>query len=218
MRAEADRAEDPARRAVWPDVRLAVGVARRQDGAGQVARRGTRPELLAELVRVAGAAELIDVAIILIVAADADVVREHAVGRRAAGLDVGAVIEDRDADAEIRGGVAGKRSGLDHLIDETGESLRLGVGRRRAGVDLQLELPERRERARRIVVERAIDRNAVELVTDLRRVAAAYVHRLQVAVLIRGHVGAGDRRDRRVRAVERAAAAEYRRRVLPAPR
>ena len=97
-----------------------------------------------EARRVARAVELIDVAVILVETADADVVTEAPVGRRAAGFNVDAVIKRRRSDVDVADAVPGICSGLNHLVDEAGEALRLSVRRRCAGIDLQLGLTERR--------------------------------------------------------------------------
>ena len=86
--------------------------------------------------------------------------------------------------------------------------MRLRVGRSGAGVDLQFLLAQRRERGRRILVERALNRHAVELVSELGVVTAADVDRLVDAVLSLRDEHAGNRRDRRVGLIDRAAAAK----------
>ncbi len=208
--AEVDRPERVARCAARAHVGLAVRVARRRQRPDHAGRRGIRAVIddRAELVGVGGAAELIDVAVVLVVAAAGDVIGEQPVGRGPADLEIQVVIVGRAADVDLAGHEARIRSGADHLIDEAGEALALGISRRGAGVDLQFELAERRDRAGRIVVERAVDGDAVEFVADLVGVAAADVDGLQVARLVGRHVGARDARDRGVRAIQSAAAAQ----------
>src|SRR5690242_21816421 len=58
------------------------------------------------------------------------------------------------------------------------------------------------------MVECAVDRHAVELVADLGEVAAPYEHRLVPAALTARDERSGQRRDRRICALEIAAAAE----------
>ena len=88
------------------------------------------------------------------------------------------------------------------------------AGRSAAGINLQFLLTERARRAAGIVVERTVDRNAVELVTDLIVVAAANIDDLIPALLVGRNEGARDGRDRRVGVVQVAAAADARRRCV----
>src|SRR5580700_4635321 len=149
----------------------------------------------------------VDVVERLVQTRDADVVRKHTIRRRAAGFDRGAMIERRRCDAERAGRVPGKRSAFDDLVNEAGETLALGRRRVRAGVDLDFGIPERRRRARSVVVERAVYRDAVELVPDLVVIATANVDRRVVARLVRDDVRTGYSRNRRVSLVDQAAAA-----------
>ncbi len=82
---------------------------------------------LSKIVGIRRAAELVDVAVVLIVAADARHGGEIAVGRRAAGFDVETVIERRGSGAGVEHRVAREGPGLDDLIDESGQPLRFGV-------------------------------------------------------------------------------------------
>ena len=100
----------------------------------------------------------------------------------------------------------GKRSRLDHLIDEAAETGRIGIGFAAAGINLQLLLAERRLGVARIVIERSIDRHAVVLVSNLIVVAAANVDGLIDSDLIGRDVRARHRGNRRVRVVQAAAA------------
>ncbi len=167
----------------------------------QLHERGTE-------IRVSGRVLLIDVAEILIVSADAHVVREEPVRRCTARFNGCLVIEDRRTDAQHRIAEARKGSGLDHLIDVAGQTLTFGVCRRCAGVDLQFGHAERGQLSGRIVVEGPVYRNAVEFVADLIVVAAANVHGLKVARLIERHDRARNGRDCGIRAVQASAAAE----------
>ena len=124
------------------------------------------------------------------------------------------MVEDRRADAELSVGRARVRTGANDLIDVSREALAFGVRGVRAGVDLNFGVTERRGRARGIVVERTIDGDAVEFVTDLVEVAAANVDGVVITTLVGDDVGTGDGRDCRVGRVEVSAAAEGRRRVL----
>ncbi len=154
------------------------------------------------------AVELVEITEILIVPADADVIREHPIRRRAAGFYLQIVIVCRRSDAAVDRCVAGERSGLDDLIDEPRKPAGALAGGAAPGVDLQLLLTERSGRAARIVVKRAIDRYAVELVTDLVEIAAADINDLIPALLIRWDISARDRGDRRIGVVEIATPAE----------
>ena len=179
-------------------------------GVGRVERCERR----AEPVVVVGAVIVVDVTEALVVTGDAEVVREIPVGRRTANLDHRTMVEDRRADAELPVSGAWERTGADDLVDVSCKALAFGVRGVRAGVDLNFGISERRGRARGIVVERTVDGNAVEFVTDLVEVAAANVDGVVITTLVGDDVGTGNRRDCRVGGVEVSAAAEGRRRML----
>ena len=208
------RSQDVTRHARLSDVRFSVGEARRRRGRGQLRsvrrelRRGAAVENGAELVGVTLTVPLIHETVVLVESADADVIAEQAIGRRAAGFDVQTMIVGRAAERRVRDPVARIRAALDDLIDEARQPLSLAVGRRRAGVDLQFQLPERRDGARRVAVDAAVHGNAVQLVADLARIAAADVNGQVVAGLVGRNVGARYGGNRRIRAVERAAATQ----------
>ena len=184
-------------------------VARRGEGDGH--RRVAEPKRCTVGVAHARAVELIGVAEVLVVAAEAEVIREVPVRRRSADFKRSLVIIRRPADPQIDVGEPGIRPGADDLIDEPGEAVCLRIGWRNAGVDLKLLLTERRGRARRVIIEGAINGDAVDLVSDLVVVAAADAERWRgadITDLIRQNEHAGNRRDRRPGAVEVTAAAD----------
>ncbi len=93
------------------------------------------------------------------------------------------MVESRGADAPMSITEARIRTGLDDLVDEAAERCRRRAGRRTAGVNLEFLLAEIRERVRVVVIESAVNRNAVELVTDLRIRRATDVEDLAEAVV-----------------------------------
>ena len=116
----------------------------------------------------------------------------------------------RCADTERQALETRDRSGLNDLIDVTGDALGHGARRRRARVDLQLLLTERRCRARRVIVECAIDGDTVDLVADLIIIATANRERCggaDVAALTGLNSNARNRCERGEGAIEIAAAA-----------
>ncbi len=168
-----------------------------------------------EVKRIAHAAEVIAVAEGLIRPRQADVVREHAVGRSSAGLDRRLVVEGRPADRQIGIGIARIGSGLDHLIDVAGQTRRVRSRRRAAGIDLHFLIAQRGERGDRREIRLTRRRQTVELVGDLIDVAAANVDALIPALLIRRNGNARRAGDSTVRLTERARTGERRGRLLP---
>src|SRR5580693_2164349 len=120
---------------------------RRVDPAKELVHRVERDRRIAPDVAEARAVELIEIAEILIVAADADVVGEETIRRGAADFDLQIVIERRRADAAAYRSVSRKGSGFNDLIDKAGQSGGAFAGRSAARVDLQLLLTERPGRA-----------------------------------------------------------------------
>ncbi len=182
------------RRAV-PDVEAAAAVAER-----------VRDRV--ERLRVARAVAVVDVAVVLVRAGRAHVVREVAVLRRPAVLEREAVEERRRAQARVEVEEARIGAGPDHLVDVARETLAVRRRRRAAGIDLQLLLAQRREHGLRGVVVDAVDRDAVELVADLVDVAAADRERLVPALLALLHHRARHRLDRAVRVGQAARPAQ----------
>src|SRR5579883_2001895 len=86
---------------------------------------------------IAGAVAIVEEPVGLVVAQGSNVIAEGAIRRRAADVDLGLMIELRRCDSQIRGRKAGKRAGLDDLVDEHGRTRRSDRRRAAAGIDLQ---------------------------------------------------------------------------------
>ncbi len=208
------RAERPRERIGLAAVRVVLAL---RSVAADRRRARARRERRAPDGLEAGAVVLIVVAVVLVVRTGAEVVRERAAGVRAAGLERDLAVHRRRAGGQRQVPRRRRRAGANDLVDVARDAVRFGVRRRRAGVDLELLLAERGDRPRRVVVERAVHRDAVELVADLVVVSAANADRRRgadVAGLAVRDEHSGDGRDRGPRAVEVAAAADARGLVL----
>src|SRR5580700_2979282 len=147
----------------------------------------------------------------LVVTAQTDVVREVPVWSRSARLYSELVVEGVRSEAAVDVGVAREGTGLDDLVDETGDAVRSDRRRTAAGVDFELLQAEARPSRRRVVIERTVDGNTVVL-----EPAEEWVRAVNDDGLIPAHAaGSNDqtrrRGDRRVDAVQVTAAADGRR-------
>src|ERR1700733_12606151 len=105
------------------------------------------------------------------------------------------MIERRRPESQRCRSVPGIGAALDDLIDEAREALAFGIRGIRAGVNLDFRVAERRCGARSVVVERAVNGNAVELIADLVVVSAAKVDGRVVSALVRNDVRARNGRN-----------------------
>src|SRR5579883_406327 len=103
--------------------------------SGGVAQRIARERAAGS--HIAGAVAIVEEPVGLVVAQGSNVIAEGAIRRRAADVDLGLMIELRRCDSQIRGRKAGKRAGLDDLVDEPGRTRRSDRRRAAAGIDLQ---------------------------------------------------------------------------------
>src|SRR5579862_5161273 len=221
-----------------PEVRVDNGIAQRLVGeperqAGRKQQRRRRPGIdqsvrnaliaaggyfallarkrrnrIKERVRNAGAVVVVDITEVLIAAADSDVIAKKTIGRRAADFDGSLVIKGRITNAELARPIAGISTGLENLIDVAGDALRVGACVHAAGVDLNFLAAQAGEHRLGSVVVDAIDRNTVELVSNLIDIAAADLELLPPTLLAGIERNARNRRDRTVRVVETARTAE----------
>ncbi len=100
------------------------------------------------------------------------------------------------------------RSGFNHLVNVAGQCCGRAARRRTACVDFSFLAPEARERIRIVVVERAVDGNAVVLVSHLAVVRSANVKDLAETGVADVSLHARLSVDRGVRAVEVMSASE----------
>src|SRR5581483_9089268 len=156
---------------------------------------------------VTAAVAVIDETVGLVVTGEADVVTERTVGGRSADLDARLLVVVGIGDAEIRAGKARERPRLNHLVDEARGARGGDRGGSAAGVHLQLLKAETRFRRRVVVIEGAVDRNAVVLVAGVVRVLAADVRGVgDPADAALRHLNARNGRHGRVRVIEIASA------------
>ena len=118
------------------------------------------------------------------------------------------MVERRSAEGEIQARETGIGPGLDHLVDEAAQAVGFRARRRAADIDLQFLLTQRRERRGRILIVGALNRHAVELITEIGVVAAADVDRLIPSALTGADLDARNRSEPGVRLRQRSAAAE----------
>jgi len=85
---------------------------------------------------------LVDVAEVLVVAAEADVIRKIAIRGRTAELEIRLMVECGPPDTDIRACESGIGARSNDLIDEARETLAFGVRGCGAGVDLKLLLAQ----------------------------------------------------------------------------
>ena len=157
----------PVRVAVRPRAARSVETEDRERFHQRVPRNALNAELIVAVLVQIACVLAVDLIRNLVRATNPDVVREETVGRGAAAFDLRLMVEGRSANTGAECDRARIRSGLDDLIDVPAQRRRRSRSRTAAGVHFGRLSPEVRERACVVIIERTVDRDAVELITDL---------------------------------------------------
>src|SRR5579884_2719902 len=170
--------------------------ARRRSASHEALEDRSHDDLRKIWVLYAAAIGLVNVAKVLIVAAEAGIVRKLPVRRCAARLDADLMVERGRADLRVDRSETGEGSGSYDLINKAGDSGCRGARRAAARIQLQLLLAKIRRRVRVVIVERAIYWNSVVFISDRVGVGAANVYGLRPSLLPLRYEYAGKKRNR----------------------
>src|SRR6185312_4470810 len=121
------------------------------------------------------AVAIVEVTVLLVVSAEADVVAETTIRRCAARFNLGLMVEGRRTDTAGERTVAGIRTSLEDLVDEARGTSRRVRGRATAGVNLQFLQTEARFRRCVVVVKCTVHRNTVVFKAGEERLVATHV-------------------------------------------